>query len=67
LIALCEKVFDDDSKAYYLSLVSTASYKGFVVAETFLNFKGEETPRLVSKNDLIIVYSAEVAYILALW
>jgi hypothetical protein len=67
LIALCERVFDDDSKAYYLSLISTASYKGFVVAEVLLSFPGEATPQLLSKNDLVIAYTAETAYVVAVW
>jgi hypothetical protein len=47
--------------------VSTASYKGFAVAEIELGFGPEEAPKLISKNGLIIAYSEYTAFLLTLW
>ena len=44
------------------------SFKRFVVAETVIKFPyGEEEPKMQVKNNMIVVYSRNIALLLTLW
>lgn len=67
IIALCERTYSDGQQLHYLTLVSTVSYRHFVIAETILDIPLSDTPKLLVKNDMIIIYSESVAYLYTLW
>jgi hypothetical protein len=67
VLALCWRAVENDQKEYFLSLVSTVSAKTFIVCSTVLSFQGDVTPKLQFVNNVVVVYSANIAVLLTIW
>ena len=57
----------EEEQNYYLSLVSTASSKSFIIAESQLSMMGQNKPKLQFKNNILVVYSLDIALVLTIW
>ena len=57
----------EEEQNYYLSLVSTASSKSFIIAESQLSMMGQDKPKLQFKNNILVVYSLDIALVLTIW